>query len=149
MLTRFVFSVPAGEVFMITVTRRMTFSAAHRLFNPEFSDAENERVFGLCNNPAGHGHNYTLEVTVAGEPDPKTGMVINLSDLKAILQTEVISKVDHKNLNVDVEFMQGCVPTAEMLAIRIWDQLTGKLPSVELREVTVYESPNNVASRTA
>ena len=133
---------------MITVTRRMHFCAAHRLFNPEFTDEENDRIFGICNNPAGHGHNYILEVTVAGEPDPRTGMVINLKDLKDLLEREVISKVDHKNLNVDVDFMADCVPTAEMMAIRIWDRIADRIPNAELREVKVYESENNIASRT-
>ena len=118
---------------MLSVTRRMKFCAAHRLYNPDLSDQENDRIFGVCNNPAGHGHNYVLEVTVAGEPDPRTGMIINLKELKEILNQEVVGKLDHKNLNVDVGFMEGCVPTAEMLATRIWDIIERKLPTGRLQ----------------
>jgi len=134
---------------MLSVTRRVKFSAAHRLFNPDLSDEDNDRIFGVCNNRAGHGHNYVLEVTVAGEIDPRTGMIINLKELKEILNQEVIGKLDHKNLNVDVGFMEGCVPTAEMLATRIWDIIERALPTGRLQEVKVYESEDNAACRTA
>jgi len=134
---------------MFSVTRRVKFCAAHRLYNPEFTDAENDATFGICNNPAGHGHNYVLEVTVGGEVDPRTGMIIDLKRLKDLLEREVVSKLDHKNLNVDVDFMQGCVPTAENLASRIWDRIAGKLPAGRLLEVKVYESEDNIATRSA
>jgi 6-pyruvoyltetrahydropterin/6-carboxytetrahydropterin synthase len=132
---------------VLSVTRRVKFSAAHRLYDPELSDAENERVFGACANPNGHGHNYVLEVTVAGVPDPKTGMILDLKDLKAILHREIVSKVDHKHLNLDVEFLAGVNPTAEMLAVRFFDVLCDKLPAGELVEVKVYESEDNIACR--
>jgi 6-pyruvoyltetrahydropterin/6-carboxytetrahydropterin synthase len=134
---------------MLSVTRRVKFCAAHRLYNPEFSDEENDRTFGICNNPAGHGHNYVLEVTVGGQADPRTGMIIDLKRLKDLLEREITSKLDHKNLNVDVEFMRGCVPTAEMLATRIWDLIEKKLPAGKLLEVKVYESEDNIATRSS
>ncbi len=94
----------------------MTFCSGHRLFNPKFSDEKNREIFGDCANPNGHGHNYVLEVTVSGEIDHETGMIINLKELKRIIETEIISKVDHKNLNMDVDFMQGIIPTTENFA---------------------------------
>ncbi len=130
----------------IYLTRRMHFSASHRLHSDQLSDAENSEIYGLCNNPMGHGHNYELEVTVRGEPDPVTGMVIDLKDLKAIVQSELIDKVDHKHLNHDVDFMRGIVPTAENIVIAFWRQLQGKLPNGELHEVKLFETPRNVAA---
>lgn len=127
---------------MIYVTRKAEFSAAHRLFNPRFSDAENEAIFGKCNNPLGHGHNYVVEVTVAGEPSKDTGYVIDLKSLKDIVDTEIIDKVDHKHLNHDVDFLRGIIPTAENLAVAFWkvlDQnILGRLHSIKL-----YESDKN------
>ncbi len=128
---------------MIYVTRREVFSSSHRLFNPNFSDEENERLFGKCNNLNGHGHNYILEVIVAGEVDPNTGYVIDLKVLKEIIKKNVISKVDHKNLNLDVDFLKGKIPTAENIAIGIWDQLNNKLPSGKLYSIKLYETENN------
>ena len=130
---------------MVYVTRRETFSSAHRLFNPVFSDEQNEKIFGKCNNPNGHGHNYTLEVIVAGEVDPSTGYVIDLKVLKKIIKEHVIKKVDHKHLNIDVEFMRNVIPTAENIAIAIWKQLVDKLPSGRLYSVKLYETENNYA----
>ncbi len=134
---------------MLSVTRRMRFSAAHRLFNPDLSDEENDRIFGLCSNPAGHGHNYVLEVTVAGEIEPTTGMIVDLNALRDYLDREVITHLDHKNLNVDVGFLKGHIPTAEVLASRIWDLIEANLPAGKLVEVRVYESENNYAARRA
>jgi len=140
---------PPKGVPLLSVTRRVKFSASHRLHDPELSDAENERIFGPCANPNGHGHNYVLEVTVVGVPDPKTGMILDLKDLKAILEREIVSKVDHKHLNLDVDFLSGVNPTAEMLASRFFDILADKIPAGELQEVTVYESEDNIARRRA
>ncbi|SVD79024.1 uncharacterized protein METZ01_LOCUS431878, partial [marine metagenome] len=108
---------------MIFITRKIEFSAGHRLFNPKFSDQKNEATFGLCNNPNGHGHNYVLEVTLSGEVCKDTGMVFDLKELKKLTQREIIDKVDHKNLNVDVEYLKGVIPTAENLAIKFWEIL--------------------------
>ena len=131
-----------GEV---EITKRLEFSAAHRLYHPDFSDEKNFEVFGICANPNGHGHNYTLDVTVAGEPDPRTGMIIDLKQLKDLLDQLLIQRVDHKNLNLDVPFLEGCVPTVEMLVLRFWEELEGKLPGCALRELTLYESRTNYA----
>ena len=129
---------------MICVTRRVSFSAAHRLYNPAFSDEKNEAVFGKCNNTMGHGHNYDLEVTVCGEPDPQTGMVIDLKKLKDILMREIVEKVDHKHLNFDVPFLKDTIPTAENLALAFWEILRGKIDEGELFEIKLYETPNNI-----
>jgi 6-pyruvoyltetrahydropterin/6-carboxytetrahydropterin synthase len=128
---------------MIYVTRKSEFSAAHRLFNPNFSDEKNEAVFDICNNYHGHGHNYVLEVTVAGMPDPETGYVIDLKLLKKIVDDVIIKKVDHKHLNFDVEFMKGIIPTAENLILKFWELLKDKIPSGKLYSIRLYESDNN------
>ncbi|GAB4295127.1 MAG: 6-carboxytetrahydropterin synthase [Ignavibacteriaceae bacterium] len=128
---------------MVYVTRRETFSAAHRLFLPEYSDDENLKIFGKCSNPNWHGHNYTLEVTVAGEPDAKTGFVIDLKILKQIIHEHIIKHVDHKNLNIDTHFMQGIIPTTENVAKAIWYQLKDKIPSGRLYSVKLSETENN------
>ena len=128
---------------MIYVTRREHFSSAHRLCNPAWSDERNEQVFGKCNNPAGHGHNYYVEVTVAGEVDPDTGYVVDLKQLKQIIIERVIAKVDHRNLNTDVDFLRGVIPTAENIAIGIWRQLDGHLPAGRLHQVRLYETEKN------
>jgi 6-pyruvoyltetrahydropterin/6-carboxytetrahydropterin synthase len=128
---------------MVYVTRREVFSASHRLYNEKLTDEENQRMFGKCNNPNGHGHNYILEVVVAGEINSETGYLIDLKVLKEIITENVIKLVDHKNLNLDVEFLTGKIPTTENLAIGIWDQLFGKLPVGELNSVKLYETENN------
>ena len=128
---------------MILVTRREIFSSSHRLYNPIFSDDENERVFGKCSNLNGHGHNYTLEVIVAGEIDSRTGYVIDLKVLKEIIRENVIKKIDHKNLNLDVDFLKDKIPTAENIAIGIWNQLENKIPSGKLYSIKLYETENN------
>ena len=128
------------------VTRRMTFSAGHRLHNDALSAEENRRIFGKCNNPNGHGHNFTVEVTVAGEIDPRTGMVYNLRDLKKIMEEVVENGLDHKNLNLDVPELKGVIPTAENLAAAIWAMLARKLPSGLLHEVKLVETENNFVS---
>ncbi|HET6402183.1 MAG TPA: 6-carboxytetrahydropterin synthase [Candidatus Kapabacteria bacterium] len=130
---------------MVYVTRKAHFSAAHRLFNPEFSDEENERVFDKCNNPRGHGHNYTIEVTVAGEPDPKTGYVIDLKKLGELIDKEILTKVDHKHLNYDVPELAGIIPTAENIALLFWQLLEPKIADGKLYKIRVAESDNNFA----
>ncbi|HZK77089.1 MAG TPA: 6-carboxytetrahydropterin synthase [Candidatus Kapabacteria bacterium] len=130
---------------MVYVTRKAHFSAAHRLFNPEFSDEENERVFDKCNNPRGHGHNYTIEVTVAGEPDPKTGYVIDLKKLGELIDEVILAKVDHKHLNYDVPELDGIIPTAENIAFVFWKLLAPRITSGALFKVRVAESDNNFA----
>ena len=128
---------------MLYITRKLEFCASHRLFNPSFSDEKNQDVFGLCNNPNGHGHNYTLEVTVKGEVHPETGMVVDLKSLKKLVQTEIIDKVDHKNLNIDVAFMCNTIPTAENIAIKIWELLQPKIENGTLYQLKLYESERN------
>jgi 6-pyruvoyltetrahydropterin/6-carboxytetrahydropterin synthase len=113
------------------------------LFKPGLSDEENFKMFGKCSNPNWHGHNYTLEVTVAGEVNPDTGFVIDIKKLKEIMHEFVISKVDHKNLNIDTEFMKGTIPTSENITIAIWNQLETKIPGGKLFSVKLYETENN------
>src|SRR5438876_403387 len=98
---------------MLFITRKFHFSASHRVFNPKLSDEENSKLYGKCANPSGHGHNYILEVTVSGEMDPAIGFVMDLKDLNDIVERELISKVDHRNFNADVDFMNGVNPTTE------------------------------------
>lgn len=128
---------------MVYVTRRAQFSASHRLHNPKFSEEENRRIFDKCNNPSGHGHNYEVEVTVAGDPDPETGMVIDLKILKRLMHEHVIEQLDHKHLNSDVDFMRDVIPTAENIAIKIWERLEPHIGSGVLHSVKVFESQNN------
>lgn len=128
---------------MIYVTRREVFSSSHRLFNPKLNDEENDLIFGKCNNLNGHGHNYVLEVVVAGDINPITGYVIDLKMLKTIIIDNVIKIVDHKNLNMDVDFLSGIIPTAENIAVGIWNQLKDKIPAGKLYSVKLYETENN------
>src|SRR5689334_12095354 len=104
----------------VTVTRRLRFNAAHRVYNPAFSDADNQSTFGKCNNPNWHGHNYTLDVSVEGPISDDTGYVLDLGKLKALVEKEVIDVVDHRNFNLDVEFMKGVIPTAENIVVAFW-----------------------------
>lgn len=127
----------------VYITKRETFAAAHRLFKPGLTDEENFKLFGKCSNPNWHGHNYTLEVIVEGIVDSKTGFVIDMQKLKAIIHEHVISKVDHKNLNIDTEFMNGIIPTSENIVIAIWNQLVDKIPNGKLNSVKLYETENN------
>ncbi|MCH7963590.1 MAG: 6-carboxytetrahydropterin synthase [Bacteroidetes bacterium] len=130
----------AGVVY---ITRRETFAAAHRLFRPELSDEENLKLFGKCSHPNWHGHNYTLEVIVTGEVDTDTGFVMDLKDLKEIVRKNVISKVDHKNLNLDTDFMKGKIPTSENIVIAIWNELEDKITKGKLFSIKLYETENN------
>jgi 6-pyruvoyltetrahydropterin/6-carboxytetrahydropterin synthase len=129
---------------MIYVTRRVTFSASHRLFNPRLSEKENEDLFDKCANKNGHGHNYVMEVTVVGEPQERTGYVVDLKRLKEILNSEIVDKVDHKHLNEDVEFMKGVIPTAENIAKIFWKILQPRIPDGRLFSIRLHETENNV-----
>ncbi len=131
----------------VFVTRKEQFNAGHRLYNPEFTDEKNWEVFGKCSNPSGHGHNYTLEVTVAGEVDPETGYVIDLKTLSDVVHKRVIDDVDHRNLNVDVEWMRGRIPTAEVMASVFWERLEDHLPPGSLWSVVVRETDKNWSER--
>jgi len=131
---------------MVYLTRRDSFSAAHRLWSDELSEAENIELYDKCANPNGHGHNYILEVTLRGVPDPRTGMVLNLTALKQAMNEQIINWVDHKNLNYDVPWLEGCIPTAELLAIAFWERLARALPAGLLYEVKLYETEHNIAS---
>ena len=125
---------------MVYLTRRAEFSASHFYHNPKLSPEENRRIFGKCNNPHGHGHNYTLEVTVAGEVDTRSGFVIDLKDLKDIVTREVLDGMDHRHLNEEVPEFHDRIPTTENLAIAIWNRLVGKLRGAKLYRVRVYET---------
>lgn len=126
------------------VTRRVHFCAGHRLHNPDWDDERNRATYGLCNNPNGHGHNYDLEVTVEGEVDPETGYVMDLKKLKDLLGETVLDDLDHANLNVDVPWLAGVVPTTENLALAIWRRLEGRLGAVRLTNVRLWETERNM-----
>ena len=124
---------------MVYLTRRAEFSASHYYNNPELSPEENQRLFGKCNNPHGHGHNYTLEVTVKGEVDPMSGFVVDLKKLKEILNKEVLDAMDHRFLNKEVKEFFDQIPTTENIAIAIWQRIEPKLQNAKLHRVRVYE----------
>jgi len=125
---------------MIYLTRRVEFSASHYYHSPEFSDEENRRIFGKCNNPHGHGHNYILEVTVKGDIDSKSGFVMDLKQLKDIMNREVVEALDHRNLNKEVPEFAEQIPTSENIAIAIWNRLTPNLRLAQLHRVRLYET---------
>ena len=127
----------------VTVTRRMRFNAAHRVHNPALSDEENRSLFGKCNNPNWHGHNYVLEVSVHGPVDDRSGYVIDLGRLKAIVQREVIDRVDHRNMNIDVDFMRGINPTAENIVVACWGLLEPVVAPGRLTRLRLWETENN------
>jgi 6-pyruvoyltetrahydropterin/6-carboxytetrahydropterin synthase len=131
---------------MVYLTRRASFSASHRLWSKQLTEAENYAVYEKCTNPNGHGHNYMLEVTVRGTPDPQTGMVLNLTQLKDAMHEQVVDWVDHKHLNYDVPWLEGSIPTTEVLVVKFWDRLAEMLPRGLLYEVKLYETENNIAS---
>jgi 6-pyruvoyltetrahydropterin/6-carboxytetrahydropterin synthase len=130
---------------MIYITRRERFNAAHRLFKDSFNEEENLKVFGKCSNPNWHGHNYILYVTIKGEVNPHTGFLVNLTELKQVMREKVINKLDHKNLNIDVDFMKGKFTSTEMLCINIWEQLTDEIKNLgaKLHKVKIQETENN------
>lgn len=127
---------------MILLTRKAEFSASHFYWNDQWSEEENRRVFGKCANRNGHGHNYTLEVTVAGEVDPVTGFVVDLKQLKDVIGREVLTAYDHRHLNLEVPEFRSAIPTTENIAVAIWRRLEGKIPGAKLRRVRVYEMPD-------
>ena len=130
---------------MVYLTRKEHFCASHRLFNSKFSDQKNLELYGKCAYPNGHGHNYEIEVTVAGEPAGETGMIMDLKKLSDIIEKEILSKVDHKHLNFDVDFLQGIIPTAENIAIAFWNILRQSITAGTLYSIKVYETPDNFA----
>ncbi|MCA6448772.1 MAG: 6-carboxytetrahydropterin synthase [Chitinophagaceae bacterium] len=127
----------------VAVYRKEHFNAAHRLFNPLWTDAENDRVFGLCNNPNYHGHNYDLVVKVTGEPDPQTGYVIDLKLLSDLVRDEVLSRFDHKNLNLDTVEFASLNPTAENIAVVIYGLLRPKIDAKLDLQIRLYETERN------
>ena len=127
----------------VTVTRRLHFNAAHRVHNPAMSDEENRRTFGKCNNPNLHGHNYILDVSVKGGVDERTGYVIDLSAIKEIVTREVIDKVDHRNLNLEVDFLRGIIPTTENLVVAMWRVLEPAITPGKLEKLVLWETVNN------
>ena len=130
---------------MIYLSRREQFNAAHRLAVPGWSEEQNQAVFGECASPNYHGHNFILYVTVCGNPDPETGMLMNVKTLSNLIKEEVVQKVDHGNLNVDVPFMKGLTPTTENLAKQIWQQLSPHLKGTQakLYSIRLYETENH------
>jgi 6-pyruvoyltetrahydropterin/6-carboxytetrahydropterin synthase len=128
----------------VKVTRRMHFSAAHRLFHADWSDERNRQVFGACANPNWHGHNYELDVTVSGPIDPDTGFVMDLARLKALVQERVIDDVDHRNLNLEVPWLNDRLPSTENLVVAIWERLVDRMPDpLRLCRLVLYETPRN------
>jgi 6-pyruvoyltetrahydropterin/6-carboxytetrahydropterin synthase len=133
----------------VRVTRRLHFSAAHRLARPDWSPERNRRVFGLCASPNWHGHNYEIDVTVEGEVDPETGFVFDLKELKELVEGRVIVDVDHRNLELDVPWMEGVISTTENLVVAIWGRLADGLPAgVELVRLVLWETPRNYVEYT-
>jgi 6-pyruvoyltetrahydropterin/6-carboxytetrahydropterin synthase len=129
---------------MIFLTRRATFSASHYYWNESWSEEKNRQIFGRCANRNGHGHNYTLEVTVAGEPDPETGFVVDLKRLKDVMEREVLSAYDHRHLNLEVAEFRDTIPTTENIAIAAWRRLEpaiGEAQGARLTSIRVYETP--------
>ena len=136
--------VRADDRSVVRATRRVHFSAAHRLFREDWSDERNAEVFGDCSNPNWHGHNYELEVTVEGAVDPATGFVMDLKALKDLLQERVVRDVDHKNLNTEVPWLEALNPSTENVAVAIWGRLADELPGgVRLAKVLLRETPRN------
>jgi 6-pyruvoyltetrahydropterin/6-carboxytetrahydropterin synthase len=127
---------------MVYLTRKAEFSASHYYHSPSLSEEENRRLFGKCANPNGHGHNYTLEVTVKGEVDPESGFVVDLKELKEILNREVLDALDHRFLNKEVPEFAKLIPTTENVAISIWRRLQPRLNVARLHRVRVYEAPD-------
>jgi len=130
---------------MVYLTRREHFNAAHRLYHPHWSDEQNEAVFGKCANKNYHGHNYNLFVTVKGEPDPNTGIIVNLKDLSKLIQSVITDKLDHKNLNIEVDFLKGIMPSTENIVKAIFNELKPHLKGCELHSIRLFETENNFA----
>ena len=133
----------------VRVTRRLHFSAAHRLFRDDWSRERNAEVFGDCSHENWHGHNYELEVTVAGAVDPQTGFVMDLKALRDLVQERVVQDMDHRNLNLDVPWLTGMLPSTENVVVAIWDRLAGGMPKgVRLERVLLQETPRNFVEYT-
>ena len=132
----------AGTVY---ITRQVHFNSAHRLYNPTKSQRWNERQYGLCTNPHWHGHNYVLEVTLSGQPDHETGYIMDLGELKRILHEAVVDKCDHRNLNDEVDFLRGIIPSTENLVIAFWHEIAPRIKAGRLHCVRLYETPRNFA----
>ena len=132
----------------VTVTKRVFFNAAHRVHNPALSEEENRRLFGKCNNPNWHGHNYMLDVSVTGAIDPRTGYVLDLGELKRVVEREVIDRADHRNFNVDVDFMRGIIPTSENIVVACWRVLEAHVAPARLTRLVLWETPHNYVENT-
>ena len=134
---------------VVRATRQVHFSSAHRLYRPEWSDERNAEVFGDCSNPNWHGHNYDLYVTVEGPVDADTGFVMNLRELKELLEERVLSDVDHRNLNLEVDWLENIVPSTENVAVAIWDRVVDSLPDgARLVKVALHETPRHFVEYT-
>ncbi len=133
----------------VKVTTELEFSAAHRLFNPEWTEERNQEVFGGCANPNWHGHNYELQVTVEGQVNPETGFVIDFRDLKSLVDSRVIEDLDHRNLDLDVPWLIGIISSSENLVVAIWARLVDGLPEgVELSKLILWETPRSFVEYT-
>ena len=132
----------------VTVTRRLRFNAAHRVHNPALSDQENAAIFGKCNNPNWHGHNYILDVSVEGDIDDRTGYVFDLGALKQIVEREIVDKVDHRNFNLDVDFMESVIPTSENIIVAFWGLLNDRVKPARLARLVLWETENNYVEYT-
>lgn len=131
---------------LLYITRKEHFNAAHQLWNPNWSDEKNLEIFGKCANPHYHGHNFDLYVCVKGQPHPETGLVMDLKQLKLIIRKQVIDELDHQNLNLDVAWLKGTMPSIETIVVGIWNRLAPHLPEgVQLHKITLWETPNNFA----
>ena len=130
---------------MLFITRKEHFNAAHKLYNPQWSEEKNAEIFGKCSNPNWHGHNYNLYVTVKGNINPDTGFIVNLKDLSTVIRVEVCDKLDHKNLNLDVDFLQNIMTSTENVTIAIFNILKPKIKALgaELHSIKLYETENN------
>ncbi len=130
---------------MMFITRRERFNAAHRLFREDWSEEKNLEVFGKCSNPNWHGHNYIMYITVKGEVSKETGFVVNLKDLSKIIKTRIINKIDHKNLNLEVDFMKGHIVSTENIAMAIWEEIEEGIRQIgaELHCIKIVETENN------
>ena len=134
---------------IVRATRRVHFSAAHRLYRPDWTDARNAEVFGSCANPNWHGHNYELDVTVEGPVDPETGYAMDLKVLRDALEARVVKDVDHRNLNLEVDWLQGVNPTTENVVVAIWNRMAGALPrGIRLARLVLHETPRNAVEYT-
>lgn len=129
----------------VTVTRVLRFNAAHRVHNPALSDEENTRLFGKCNNPNWHGHNYRLEVSIKGAVDERTGYVIDLGQLRDIVERDVIDRTDHRNFNIDVDYMHGIIPTTENIVVAMWQVIAPAVAPAKLVRLRLWETDHNYA----